>query len=354
MISQSGSKKRQRSEGMIRLESVHVTFRHKNQDLVAVKDVSLVIGKGEIFGIVGSSGAGKSSLLRTLNGLQKPSSGKVWIEDEEISTMNAKELRKIRKKMGMIFQHFNLITRKTVGENVRFALEIQKVPKEQRESRVKELLKLVGLEDKKDYYPSQLSGGEKQRVGIARALAASPSILLCDEATSALDPTTTEEIVDLLRSVARTLGITVVFITHQLEIAKHLFDRIAVMSYGEVVELQDTYSIFASPKHPLTKGWVEENRQIPKDVWVSTPGEKLLLTYKGNKSLEPVIAMTHKKFDVTMNILHGKIEYIQGKPIGVLLISLNGDHTETEKAKVYLIENVEEVKVIHIKEGAVA
>lgn len=329
---------------MIRLENVSVVFKQKkHKEIVAVNDVSLHIRKGEIFGIVGTSGAGKSSLIRTLNGLQKPTQGRVFVDDEDITNASGKTLRAIRTKIGMIFQHFNLISRKTVGQNIEFALKIQNYPKENRNKRVKELLEIVGLSDKENVYPANLSGGQKQRVGIARALAANPKVLLCDEATSALDVQTTEEILYLLKKINRELEITIVFITHQLEIAKVLFDRIAVMSQGIVVEENDTYQIFAAPSNEITRSLIKDNIKLPSEVVENSNGEILKLVYKGEKSVEPIVSLANKKFDVVLNILHGKIEYIQRKPIGILLVTLEGDPEECRKAKLFISQNVEEI-----------
>lgn len=329
---------------MIRLENVSVVFEQKKQqDIVAVKDVSLHIRKGEIFGIVGTSGAGKSSLIRTLNVLQRPTDGKVFVDGEDITNARGKKLRNIRRKIGMIFQHFNLIARKTVGKNVEFALKIQDYPKEDRSKRVKELLEIVGLSDKENVYPANLSGGQKQRVAIARALAANPKVLLCDEATSALDVQTTEEILQLLRKINRELDITIVFITHQLEIAKTLFDRIAVMSNGIVIEENDTYQIFAAPANEITQSLVKDNIKLPSEIVKSVESEIIKLVYKGEKSVEPIISLANKNFDVILNILHGKIEYIKGKPIGILFVTLEGAHEECERAKKFIADNVEEI-----------
>ncbi|WP_024832618.1 methionine ABC transporter ATP-binding protein [Ruminiclostridium josui] len=329
---------------MIRLENVSVEFKQKKEkDVVAVKDVSLHIRKGEIFGIVGTSGAGKSSLIRTLNGLQKPTQGRVFVDGEDITNAKGKNLRNIRRKIGMIFQHFNLISRKTVGQNIEFALKIQNYPKQDRSKRVKELLEIVGLSDKEKVYPANLSGGQKQRVAIARALAANPKVLLCDEATSALDVQTTEEILQLLRKINRELEITIVFITHQLEIAKTLFDRIAVMSQGVIIEENDTYQIFASPSNEITQSLIKDNIKLPLEIVESLESEILKLVYKGDKSVEPIISLANKKFDIILNILHGKIEYIKGKPIGILFVTLEGPQEECERAKQFISDNVEEI-----------
>ena len=238
---------------MIELKTVNVSFKNKKTDIEAVRDVYLHIKKGDIFGIVGGSGAGKSTLVRTINGLQKVTCGEVIVNGQDITKASRKELLKIRKSIGMIFQNFNLLSRKTVGQNIEFALRIQGEKEENRKIRIGELLELVGLKDKKDVYPRELSGGQKQRVGIARALATNPQILLCDEATSALDVKTTKEIVDILRNINKELGITIVFITHQLEVAKQLFNKIAVIKEGRIIEENKAYKIFANPKKEATK-----------------------------------------------------------------------------------------------------
>lgn len=339
---------------MIQFENVSVLFKQKDGDLIAVDKVSLHVKKGDIYGIVGGSGAGKSTLVRTINGLQKATSGSVIVDGQNVGTLSTKEIRILRQKVGMIFQHFNLISRKTVGQNIEFALKVQKYPKDKRRARTKELLELVGLEDKQDVYPASLSGGQKQRVGIARALATEPKILLCDEATSALDVQTTGEIVDILKEINSKLGITIVFITHQLEVAKSLFTQVAVMSQGKIVEENETYEIFASPEEELTKKLVKSQIDIPGEIIRSARGEVLKLIYKGEKSVEPIIAYTNKKFNVVLNILHGRIEYIQGKPIGTLVVSLEGERKAVKEALEYMKQNVEEIEVIKRQESEVA
>lgn len=339
---------------MIQFENVSVLFKQKDGDLIAVDKVSLHVKKGDIYGIVGGSGAGKSTLVRTINGLQKATSGSVIVDGQNVGTLSTKEIRILRQKVGMIFQHFNLISRKTVGQNIEFALKVQKYPKDKRRARTKELLELVGLEDKQDVYPASLSGGQKQRVGIARALATEPKILLCDEATSALDVQTTGEIVDILKEINSKLGITIVFITHQLEVAKSLFTQVAVMNQGKIVEENETYEIFASPEEELTKKLVKSQIDIPGEIIRSARGEVLKLIYKGEKSVEPIIAYTNKKFNVVLNILHGRIEYIQGKPMGTLVVSLEGERKAVKEALEYMKQNVEEIEVIKRQESEVA
>lgn len=328
---------------MIELKNINVDFKLKGNLVHAVKNVNLNINKGEVFGIVGLSGAGKSTLVRVINLLQKPSSGEVIIEGKDITKLNRTELRKTRLKIGMIFQHFNLISGKTIYENIEFVLKADNYPKEKRKERIHELLDLVNLKEKADAYPSNLSGGQKQRVGIARAIANNPEILLCDEATSALDLENTEEILNLLKDIKEKTGITIVFITHEMDVAKKLFDRVAVMSKGEIVEVNDLYSIFSEPKHEVTKSLINRNSNLdlPKEIIKSIDnGEIIKVYYKGDNSLKPVISEAAKNFNVDISIIHGRIDYINGKPIGILIINLTGDKEELSRTKKYIRENV--------------
>jgi len=247
---------------MIEIKNLTKIYSAKKKQVVGVDDVSLTIRNGEIFGIIGYSGAGKSTLLRCLNLLERPTSGQVIIDGVDLTALNDKQLRQARLKIGMIFQHFYLVSSKTVFENVAFALKAAKKPKNEIEKRVNELLEMVGLSDKRDAYPSQLSGGQKQRVGIARALANDPTVLLCDEATSALDPSTTKSILDLLKKINRELGITIVLITHEMEVVKDICDRVAVMQNGKIIELGTVYDIFTNPKEELTKSFINSVLQF--------------------------------------------------------------------------------------------
>jgi len=328
---------------MIQLKNINVEFKLKGNLVHAVKNVNLTINKGEVFGIVGLSGAGKSTLVRVINLLQKPSSGQVFINGRDITKLGRTELRKTRLKIGMIFQHFNLISGKTIYQNIEFVLKANNYPKEKRKERIYELLELVNLEDKADVYPSNISGGQKQRVGIARAIANNPEILLCDEATSALDLENTEEILNLLKNIKDKTGITIVFITHEMEVAKKLFNRVAVMSTGEIVEVNDIYSIFSDPKHEVTKSLISRNYnlELPKEILDSIDnGEIIKVFYKGDNSLKPIISEAAKNFNVDISIIHGKIDYIDGKPIGTLIINITGDEDEIDKTKKYIKENV--------------
>lgn len=238
---------------MIRLEHITKTFQTKETNLHAVNDVSLTIDQGNIFGIIGFSGAGKSTLVRCINLLEVPSKGKVWIRNTNLLELSEEELRKERQKMGMIFQHFNLLAQRTVLDNVTFPMEITGKKKAQAREKARELLKLVGLEDKESSYPAQLSGGQKQRVAIARALATDPDILLCDEATSALDPITTSNILALLKEINEKLGLTIVIITHQMEVVKQICHKVAIMEEGKVVEEGLVSQVFTTPKSEVTK-----------------------------------------------------------------------------------------------------
>ena len=308
---------------VIELNDVSVTFHEGVRTVEAVKHVSLNVEKGEIFGIVGFSGAGKSTLVRTINLLERPTGGHVVIDGSDITALKGGQLRDLRKKIGFIFQGFNLITNVTVGKNIEFALKAGGYPKAQWSERIRELLALVGLENKIDSYPSSLSGGQKQRVSIARALANKPEILLCDEATSALDLETTEGILALLQRINRELGITIVFITHQLDVAKQIFDRVAVMENGVVVEQGNTFDVFSAPKHPTTKALVERylGIAVPPQLVPSLPdGTIVELRYKGDAALEPLISRVAQDCCVSIDVLHANVEYFGSQAIGILIV----------------------------------
>lgn len=308
---------------VIELNDVSVTFHEGVRTVEAVKHVNISVEKGEIFGIVGFSGAGKSTLVRTINLLERPTGGHVVIDGSDITALKGGQLRDLRKKIGFIFQGFNLITNVTVGKNIEFALKAGGYPKAQWSERIRELLALVGLENKIDSYPSSLSGGQKQRVSIARALANKPEILLCDEATSALDLETTEGILALLQRINRELGITIVFITHQLDVAKQIFDRVAVMENGVVVEQGNTFDVFSTPKHPTTKALVERYLciAVPPQLVPSLPAGTIVeLRYKGDAALEPLISRVAQDCCVSIDVLHANVEYFGSQAIGILIV----------------------------------
>ena len=308
---------------VIELNDVSVTFHEGVRTVEAVKHVNISVEKGEIFGIVGFSGAGKSTLVRTINLLERPTGGHVVIDGSDITALKGGQLRDLRKKIGFIFQGFNLITNVTVGKNIEFALKAGGYPKAQWSERIRELLALVGLENKIDSYPSSLSGGQKQRVSIARALANKPEILLCDEATSALDLETTEGVLALLQRINRELGITIVFISHQLDVAKQIFDRVAVMENGVVVEQGNTFDVFSTPKHPTTKALVERylGIAVPPQLVPSLPAGTIVeLRYKGDAALEPLISRVAQDCCVSIDVLHANVEYFGSQAIGILIV----------------------------------
>ena len=320
---------------VIELDDVSVAFHEGGRTVEAVKHVSLSVEKGEVFGIVGFSGAGKSTLVRTINLLERPTGGQVLIDGTDITGLKGATLRELRKKIGFIFQSFNLIANVTVGKNIEFALKAGGYPKSQWSDRIHELLRLVGLESKIDSYPSSLSGGQKQRVSIARALANKPEILLCDEATSALDLETTEGILALLQRINRELGITIVFITHQLDVAKQIFDRVAVMENGVVVEQGDTFDVFSSPKHPTTKALVERylGIQVPTQLVPSLPAGTIVeLRYKGDAALEPLISRVAQEHGVSIDVLHANVEYFGSQAIGILIVLVSGEKPRLSQA----------------------
>ena len=322
---------------MIEFDHVSVTFKNRGQSFHAVSDVSLSVGTGEFFGIAGPSGAGKSTLVRTVNLLQKPDSGSVRIDGREITGLTGKALREERMKIGMIFQHFNLIMNADVGRNIEFALLASGTSAKGMEKRIKELLDLVGLSDKLCAYPAELSGGQKQRVAIARALANRPEILLCDEATSALDPENTAEVIEVLKRIKETYPLTVLFITHQMEVARQLFDRMAVMENGRVIETGDTYQLFTSPEQEVTKQLVRKSFElsVPEEL-LDGEGEFFTIFYSGKEAYEPLLNNMAKQFLVSVSIMSGKIEYICRQPYGVLVVGLTGEKAEKEKAVEYM------------------
>ena len=311
---------------MIHLEGIHVDFSGQGRKASrAVDDVSLKIAQGEVFGIVGASGAGKSTLLRTINLLQRPTQGTVRINGVTISDLKGKQLRQQRLKIGMIFQHFNLMHTRTVYENVAFSLKVAHKSKDEISQKVPEILELVGLHDKADAYPSQLSGGQKQRVGIARAIANHPEVLLCDEPTSALDLETSAQILELLKEINTRLGITIILISHEMNVIKSICDRVAVMKDGKVIESGDVFSIFATPQHPFTQQLVQHtfNLDLPERLTKDLRGTLLKILFLDERAEDPVLSEAAIRFGISINILHGKIEYIGNRAIGLLVALIN-------------------------------
>ena len=317
---------------MIELQSIVKDFNVKGGNVHAVRDVSIKIDDGEIFGIIGFSGAGKSTLVRCINLLEKPTSGKVIIDGRDLMAMDEKQLREERKKIGMIFQHFNLMRARTVYGNIAFPLKKSGLSKEEKDKKIMSLLNLVGLEDKKDAYPSQLSGGQKQRVAIARALANDPKVLLCDEATSALDPQTTKSILKLLEEVNKKLGITIVIITHQMEVVKDICDRVAVMDKGTVVETGRTIEVFSKPEKPVTKSFIETASNISRIYEMMETGDSfteigegdkiLILTYSNVNTKDALISHISREYGVDASIIFANVEIMKDNPLGKLVIFL--------------------------------
>lgn len=328
------------------IEIIDVTKRYK--EINAVQKVNLKISKGEIFGIIGYSGAGKSTLLRCLNLLERPSEGKVIINNRDMTLLSKREIRKERLKIGMIFQHFYLISSKSVYDNIAFSLRAADKSKEEIQQRVPELLEMVGLTERAHYYPAQLSGGQKQRVGIARALANEPSLLLCDEATSALDPNTTASILKLLKEINETLGITIVLITHEMEVVQQICHRVAVMEEGKVIEVSDVYELFANPKTELSKQFVEtiHSLTLPDRLLSGRIGSIVQISFRGESAEESIISETLSKFTVEINILHGQISYIQDLPLGTLIVEIKGDKLEIEKAITFITKRTNQLEVL--------
>lgn len=335
---------------MIEIIDLHKEYNTRRGKLVGVNRANLQIAKGEIYGIIGYSGAGKSSLLRCINLLERPTSGSVLVNGVELTKLGKRDLRLARQKIGMIFQQFNLNSSRTVFENVAFALKAAGKDKAAIARRVPELLELVGLSEKADQYPSQLSGGQKQRVGIARALANDPQVLLCDEATSALDPKTTQSILALLKEINQKFGITILLITHEMEVIKEVCHRVAVMQQGEIVEEGPVYDIFTRPQHPLTKDFIQTVLQfaLPEQLLQrrNPNGIIVKIEFVGDLAEESIVSDVLQTCGVRGNILHGKIEYIQEKPYGIFVMELTGEAAEIQKAVELLRQRTSGVEVI--------
>ena len=341
---------------MIDLSHIEKIYDSPSGPVRAIKDISLHINRGEIYGIIGLSGAGKSTLVRCINLLERPTSGRVTVDGQDITAMSESQLRQARKSIGMIFQHFNLLSSATVYENVAFPLRLVNTPKEKIDKKVTELLELVGLADKANQYPSQLSGGQKQRVGIARALASEPKILLCDEATSALDPQTTKAILQLIRDINAKLKLTVVVITHEMQVITDICDKVAVIDKGVIAEKGKVLDVFTNPQQPITKEFISvllsndlpvgfREREVHQEQF---SGSILLIriTFIGEAANEPVISRLIKNFDLNVGILFGSLDDIKGVPFGRLIISLDGRQLEIQEALEYVQKQNLKVEVI--------
>lgn len=327
---------------LIEIKALSKRYYHKKEaDFHALRHINLNIEKGDIFGIIGQSGAGKSTLMRCLTRLEKPTFGQILIHGQDIVLFQGKELRNYYKSIGKIFQQFNLLSSRTVAENVAYPLEILGLDSEFIRKRVYELLVLVGLEEKREHYPAQLSGGQKQRVGIARALAADPEILFCDEATSSLDPKTTKEILALLKNIQKKLNLTIVLITHEMEVIKQICNKVAVLERGELIETGSLSQIFINPHHPTTKSFVQNTiHEIPPHFFEDkSPNKKLVyLHFRGDKADQPVITHMARKYNVDASILLGWIDSLQTLTVGNLIVQLSGDPQNLKNALQFLTE----------------
>ena len=341
---------------MIKLNNITKIFTLPDKKLTALDNVSLHVPKGQICGVIGASGAGKSTLIRCVNLLERPTHGAVVIGDVDLTQLSDAELVKTRRQIGMIFQHFNLLTSRTVFENVALPLELENKPKAEIQEKTTALLALVGLSDKHNVYPANLSGGQKQRVAIARALASDPKVLLCDEATSALDPATTQSILKLLKEINRTLGITILLITHEMEVVKRICDQVAVIDKGRLIEQGTVSEIFSNPKTELAQEFISSTFHItlPEEYLENlsdTPKHAksypiIKFEFTGRSVDAPLLSQASKKFGVELSILTSQIDYAGGVKFGFTIAEVEGDEDAITQAKVYLMENNVRVEVL--------
>lgn len=331
---------------MIEFKNIYKTFKTKTTEVHALNDVSLTVEKGDIFGVIGFSGAGKSTLVRMVNALELPTSGTVTVNGKDVSELKGAELRSFRKNIGMIFQHFNLLESKTVFQNIAIPLQLENWPKSKIEERVKELLSFVELEDKANALPNQLSGGQKQRVGIARALALNPEILLCDEATSALDPRTTDSILELIKKINRDLNVTVLMITHQMNVIQQVCNKVAVLEKGQLVEAGSVIDVFGNPQVDTTKGFIRTviNDQLPESVknylrTYTEPQKVVRLRFDGKNADDPIMSMAIKETGVNISILFGTVTELESKVVGFQTVQITGTEAQLDAAERFFEEH---------------
>ncbi|HLV16215.1 MAG TPA: methionine ABC transporter ATP-binding protein [Pseudomonas sp.] len=328
---------------MIEFQRVQKTYRVAGRDVPALQATDLRVAAGEVFGLIGHSGAGKSTLLRLINRLENPTGGRIIVDGEDITALDADGLRRFRRRVGMIFQHFNLLSSRTVADNVALPLRLAgELSVADIDRRVAELLRRVGLEDHARKYPAQLSGGQKQRVGIARALATDPKILLCDEATSALDPQTTAQVLQLLGEINRELGLTIVLITHEMDVIRRVCDRVAVMDAGRIVEQGTVAQVFLHPTHPTTRRFVLEDESIDEQAqyedFANVPGRILRLTFQGEATYRPLLGTVARETGVDYSILAGRIDRIKDTPYGQLTLALTGGDVDAALSRLQAAE----------------
>ncbi|WGL98841.1 methionine ABC transporter ATP-binding protein MetN [Arsenophonus sp. aPb] len=340
---------------MIRLSNINKIFHQGTHAIHALANINLHVPQGQIYGVIGASGAGKSTLIRCVNMLERPTSGEVFIDGQTLTNLSEKELIFTRRTIGMIFQHFNLLSSRNVFDNIALPLELDNIPKAKIHQRVTELLKLVGLVNKKDAYPASLSGGQKQRVAIARALANSPKVLLCDEATSALDPATTRSILELLKDINRRLGLTILLITHEMDVVKRICDQVAIISEGRLIEQDSVSEVFSHPKTPIAQNFIKSTLvlDIPEDYQrrlqmapAADLSPLLKMEFTGKSVDAPLISMVARKFNIDINILSSQIDYAGGVKFGFMLAELHGLDEDIEKSITFLEEHHVKVEIL--------
>ncbi len=323
---------------MIEFQNVHKTYRVNGREIPALHPTNLTVENGQVFGLIGHSGAGKSTLLRLINRLEAPSGGTIIVDGEDVTAFDANSLRRFRQQVGMIFQHFNLLASKTVADNVALPLRLAgELSASEINARVAALLERVGLSDHAKKYPAQLSGGQKQRVGIARALSTNPKVLLCDEATSALDPQTTASVLQLLAEINRELKLTIVLITHEMDVIRRVCDQVAVMDAGVIVEQGPVAKVFLHPQHPTTKRFVQEDEQVDEaeqsDIFAHVPGRIVRLTFQGDSTYAPLLGTVARETGVDYSILAGRIDRIKDTPYGQLTLAITGGDMDAAFAR---------------------
>lgn len=340
---------------MIRLFNINKIFHQGTNAIHALTNINLHVPQGQIYGVIGASGAGKSTLIRCVNMLERPTSGEVFIDGQALTDLSEKELIFTRRTIGMIFQHFNLLSSRNVFDNIALPLELDNTPRAKIHQRVTELLKLVGLANKKDAYPASLSGGQKQRVAIARALANSPKVLLCDEATSALDPATTISILELLKDINRRLGLTILLITHEMDVVKRICDQVAIISEGRLIEQDSVSEVFSHPKTPIAQNFIKSTLvlDIPEDYQrrlqmapAADLSPLLKMEFTGKLVDAPLISMVARKFNIDINILSSQIDYSGGVKFGFMLAELHGLDEDIEKSITFLEEHHVKVEIL--------
>ena len=340
---------------MIEFKNISKHYELKGQNIRALDEINLTIPAGSIFGIIGYSGAGKSTLIRLINLLERPTHGQIIINQTDFTALDANALRHQRANIGMIFQHFNLMQTKTVADNIEMPLKLLGVAKAERQKRLNELLEFIDLKHKKDAYPDELSGGQKQRVGIARALANHPKVLLCDEATSALDPQTTQSALALLKKINKEQGITIVMVTHEMDVIESVCDYVAVMEQGKVIENGSTLEIFSQPKHPTTKTFIQTvlQQQLPVNILNNLENKNhnsiYNLQFLGTSAQETVVQAAIKQFDISLNILFANMTEINGSVIGQMFIQLLGDAEIIQQTITFFEQNGVKVEQSGVK-----